>query len=109
MSNLAARKIKLAQQAARIFATEFNPTATRSGNYILKQSFRGEHMVRYYPSQRDKDLVKVPRLSRLIGEKLYDPLEIDRVNVLDKRRARGKGPPKKGEGKRAALNKKKKK
>ncbi|KAJ1731656.1 hypothetical protein LPJ61_002421, partial [Coemansia biformis] len=53
------------------------------------------------------NIMKVPRLSRIMGEKLYDPEEIDRLNVLDKRRARGKGAPKKGEGKRATLAKKK--
>ncbi|KAJ1996838.1 mitochondral 37S ribosomal protein S27 [Coemansia thaxteri] len=104
----ALRKLKVAEVSAKIFGNTFNPTGERTGNYILRQNFRGEHMVRYYPSQLDRNLVKVPRLSRLVGEKLYDPNEIDRLNVLDKRRARGKGAPKKGEGKRASMSKKKK-
>ncbi|KAJ1953562.1 hypothetical protein GGI12_005989 [Dipsacomyces acuminosporus] len=65
-------------------------------------------MVRYYPSQMDVDMAKVRRISHLMGEKYYDLDEIDRLNVLDKRKARGKGAPKKGEGKRAALSKGKK-
>ncbi|KAJ2222122.1 hypothetical protein GGF40_003913 [Coemansia sp. RSA 1286] len=104
----AARSLKVAELSAKIFGNAFNPTGARTGNYILRQNFRGEHMVRYYPSQLERNLVKVPRLSKLMGEKLYDPDEIDRLNVNDKRRARGKGAPKKGEGKRATLAKKKK-
>ncbi|KAI9502149.1 mitochondral 37S ribosomal protein S27 [Coemansia spiralis] len=102
-----AQKLKVAELSAKIFGNVFNPTGARTGNYILRQNFRGEHMVRYYPSEQEINLTKVPRLSRLLGEKQYDPDEIDRLNVVDKRRARGKGAPKKGEGKRALLAKKK--
>ncbi|KAJ1722037.1 hypothetical protein LPJ53_003505 [Coemansia erecta] len=104
----AARTLKVSELSSKIFGNAFNPTGARTGNYILRQNFRGEHMVRYYPSQLDRNLIKVPRLSRLMGEKMYDPDDIDRLNVNDKRRARGKGTPKKGEGKRATLAKKKK-
>ncbi|KAJ2721008.1 mitochondral 37S ribosomal protein S27 [Coemansia sp. Benny D115] len=104
-----ARKLQVAELASKIFGTNFNPTGARTGNYILRQSFRGEHMVRYYPSQLERNLIKVPRISRLMGEKMYDAEDIDRLNVNDKHRARGKGAPKKGEGKRAALANKKKK
>ncbi|KAJ2212553.1 hypothetical protein IW143_003897 [Coemansia sp. RSA 520] len=38
----------------------------------------------------------------------YDPDEIDRQNAFEKRKQRGKGPPKKGHGKRASLAKNKK-
>ncbi|KAJ2015283.1 mitochondral 37S ribosomal protein S27 [Coemansia sp. RSA 2337] len=103
------RRLKVAEVSSKIFGNAFNPTGERTGNYILRQNFRGENMVRYYPSQLDRNMVKVPRLSRLVGEKLYDIDEIDRLNAIDKRRARGKGAPKKGEGKRAAMAKKKKK
>ncbi|KAI8320226.1 hypothetical protein GQ54DRAFT_298807 [Martensiomyces pterosporus] len=103
-----ARTLKLAEISSKIFGTTFNPTGARTGNYILRQNFRGEQMVRYYPSQMDGDMARVSRISRLMGEKYYDPEEIDRLNALDKRKARGKGGPKKGEGKRAALSKGKK-
>ncbi|KAI9471681.1 mitochondral 37S ribosomal protein S27 [Coemansia sp. RSA 989] len=111
MSNAAAaaaRRLKVSEISAKIFGNTFNPTNARTGNYILRQNFRGEHIVRYYPSEREMNMVKVPRLSRLVGMKLHDPDEMDRINVIDKRRERGKGAPKKGEGKRAALAKKKK-
>ncbi|KAJ2684263.1 mitochondral 37S ribosomal protein S27 [Coemansia spiralis] len=101
-----ARRLQVAELSSKIFGNVFNPTGARQGNYILRQGFRGEHMVRYYPSPQDQNMVKLPRLSKLLGFKLVDPEEIDRLNVLDRRRARGKGAPKKGEGKRAALKKK---
>ncbi|PIA15115.1 hypothetical protein COEREDRAFT_82312 [Coemansia reversa NRRL 1564] len=103
----ATRKLKVAELSAKIFGNSFNPTGARNGNYILRQNFRGEHMLRYYLSQREINLMKTPRLSRLMGEKLYDPDEIDRLNVIERRKARGKSTPKKGEGKRALLAKKK--
>ncbi|KAJ1840104.1 mitochondral 37S ribosomal protein S27 [Coemansia sp. RSA 2611] len=103
----AARALKVAEISAKIFGNTFNPTGARTGNYILRQNFRGEHIVRYYPSERDLALGKVPRLSRLMGVKMYDPEEMDRLNVVEKRRERGKGAPKKGQGKRAELGKKK--
>ncbi|KAJ1954488.1 mitochondral 37S ribosomal protein S27 [Linderina pennispora] len=104
----AARKLKVAELSAKIFGNAFNPTGARTGGYILRQNFRGEHIVRYYPSETDANMAKVPRLSRVMGEKCYDIDEIDRLNALDKRKARGKGGPKKGEGKRATLAKGKK-
>ncbi|KAJ2784425.1 mitochondral 37S ribosomal protein S27 [Coemansia javaensis] len=103
----AARRLKVAEVAARIFGNVFNPTGARQGNYILRQGFRGEHMVRYYPSKQEQNMGRVSRISRLLGQRFYDPDEIDRLNVVERRRARGKGAPKKGEGKRAALAKKK--
>ncbi|KAJ1666143.1 mitochondral 37S ribosomal protein S27 [Coemansia sp. RSA 1813] len=104
----AARKLKAAEVSAKIFGNAFNPTGARTGNYILRQGFRGEHMVRYYPSKQDLNNTRVSKLSHQLGEKLYDPDEIDRLNVLERRKARGKGAPKKGQGKRALLAKKKK-
>ncbi|KAJ1795720.1 mitochondral 37S ribosomal protein S27 [Coemansia sp. RSA 2399] len=105
----AMRKLQVAEISAKIFGNSFNPTGARTGNYILRQGFRGENMVRYYPSKQELNNIKVSKLSIQLGEKLYDPEELDRLNVLDRRRARGKGAPKKGQGKRALLAKKKKK
>ncbi|KAJ1733751.1 mitochondral 37S ribosomal protein S27 [Coemansia sp. Benny D160-2] len=104
----AAGRLRVAELSAKIFGNTFNPTGARTGNYILRQGFRGELMMRYYPPAQDVNKTKVSKLGQQLGERLYNPDEIDRLNVLERRKARGKGAPKKGQGKRALLAKKKK-
>ncbi|XP_031383863.1 uncharacterized protein LOC116197765 [Punica granatum] len=75
---------------ARIFRHMLNPTGQRSPHKILRKKLIGEKVAQWYPYDINKD----------------DPLvmarqEQERLSKLEMLKRRGKGPPKKGQGKRA--------
>ncbi|KAL6505295.1 hypothetical protein OROGR_025112 [Orobanche gracilis] len=75
---------------ARIFGHVLNPTGQRSSHKILRKKLIGDKVAAWYPYDINKD----------------DPLvmarkEQERLNKLEMLKRRGKGPPKKGQGKRA--------
>uniref|UniRef100_A0A5B7BU11 Small ribosomal subunit protein mS33 n=1 Tax=Davidia involucrata TaxID=16924 RepID=A0A5B7BU11_DAVIN len=76
---------------ARILGHIFNPTGQRSPHKILHKKLVGEKVAQWYPYDIKKD----------------DPLVMarqqqERLSKLEMLKRRGKGPPKKGQGKRAA-------
>ncbi|KAL1337741.1 hypothetical protein HN51_032439 [Arachis hypogaea] len=76
---------------ARIFGHQLNPTGQKSAHKILRQKLFGEKVAQWYPYDIKKD----------------DPLvmarqEQERLSKLEMLKRRGKGPPKKGQGRRAA-------
>lgn len=76
---------------ARIFGLVLNPTSQRSPHKILRKKLIGEKVAAWYPYYIKKD----------------DPLvmareEQEHLSKLEMLKRRGKGPPKKGQGKRAA-------
>ncbi|KAK0586987.1 hypothetical protein LWI29_015721 [Acer saccharum] len=76
---------------ARIFGHVLNPTGQRSPHKILRKKLIGDKVSEWYPHDIKKD----------------DPLfmarrEQERLSKLEMLKRRGKGPPKKGQGKRAA-------
>ena len=83
-----ARKIALA--AARIFQTALNDTNAPTGRKLLKKSLVGPTLTSWYPE-------KIQRLDALFE----DPEDKRRKVKLERMKRRGKGPPKKGEGKRS--------
>ncbi|KAF5734017.1 Mitochondrial isoform 1 [Tripterygium wilfordii] len=75
---------------ARIFGHVLNPTGQRSPHKILRKKLIGQKVAEWYPQDITKD----------------DPLvmareEQERVSKLEMLKRRGKGPPKKGQGRRA--------
>ncbi|CAA0823912.1 Unknown protein [Striga hermonthica] len=75
---------------ARIFGHVLNPTGQRSPHKILRKKLIGDKVAAWYPYDIKHD----------------DPLvmareEQERLNKLEMLKRRGKGPPKKGQGKRA--------
>ncbi|XP_062011718.1 small ribosomal subunit protein mS33-like isoform X2 [Rosa rugosa] len=75
---------------ARIFGHVLNPTGLKSAHKILRKKLIGEKVAQWYPHDIRKD----------------DPLimkaeEKERTNKLEMLKRRGKGPPKKGQGKRS--------
>ncbi|KAG0495013.1 hypothetical protein HPP92_006007 [Vanilla planifolia] len=75
---------------ARIFDHFLNPTGKRSVNKILRKKLIGDKVAQWYPYDIKND----------------DPLvlareEKERLAKLEMLKRRGKGPPKKGQGKRA--------
>ncbi|XP_031248200.1 uncharacterized protein LOC116105973 [Pistacia vera] len=76
---------------ARIFRHLLNPTGRRSPHKILRKKLIGDKISQRYPYDIKKD----------------DPLvmarqEQERLSKLEMFKRRGKGPPTKGQGKRAA-------
>ncbi|XWS50783.1 hypothetical protein CRYUN_Cryun12cG0118400 [Craigia yunnanensis] len=75
---------------ARIFGHILNPTGQRSAHKILRKKLIGDKVAQWYPYDIRKD----------------DPLvmarqEEERLSKLEMLKRRGKGPPKKGQGRRA--------
>ncbi|XP_044494798.1 uncharacterized protein LOC123217742 [Mangifera indica] len=76
---------------AKIFGHVLNSTGQRSPHKLLRKKLIGEKVSQWYPYDIKKD----------------DPLvmarqEQERLSKLEMLKRRGKGPPKKGQGKRAA-------
>ncbi|XP_020233173.1 28S ribosomal protein S33, mitochondrial [Cajanus cajan] len=76
---------------ARIFGHQLNPAGKKSAHKVLRMKLFGEKVAQWYPHDIKKD----------------DPLvmareEQERLSKLEMLKRRGKGPPKKGQGRRAA-------
>jgi len=81
----------LLQTRAQIFQTAFNPTSIRTGAKYLRRRVRGPSMLAYYPPKLD-----IPKAIRMFPDlELVDDDEQTRLEDIEYRRKRGKGPPKK--------------
>ncbi|CAJ1950089.1 unnamed protein product [Sphenostylis stenocarpa] len=81
----------VSEARARIFGHQLNPSGKKSPHKILRMKLFGEKVAQWYPHDIKKD----------------DPLvmarqEQERLSKLEMLKRRGKGPPKKGQGRRAA-------
>ncbi|XP_076943675.1 small ribosomal subunit protein mS33-like [Bidens hawaiensis] len=79
---------------AHIFGHIINPTGQRSAHKILRKKFIGEKVASWYP---DDVLKEDPAI--------VQRKEQERLSKLEMLKRRGKGPPKKGHGKKAAKRK----
>ncbi|PIA37623.1 hypothetical protein AQUCO_03000288v1 [Aquilegia coerulea] len=75
---------------ARIFGHVLNPTGQRSAHKILRKKLIGEKVAAWYPYDICKD---DPQIQAREQE--------ERLAKLEMLKRRGKGPPKKGQGRRA--------
>lgn len=80
-----------AEARAWIFGHQLNPAGNKTPHKILRMKLFGEKVAQWYPHDIKKD----------------DPLvmarqEQERLSKLEMLKRRGKGPPKKGQGRRAA-------
>ncbi|XP_045806600.1 28S ribosomal protein S33, mitochondrial-like [Trifolium pratense] len=81
----------LSSARANIFGHLLNPTGKKSGHKIYRMKLFGKKVAQWYPHDINKD----------------DPLVMarqqqERLSKLEMLKRRGKGPPKKGQGRRAA-------
>ncbi|KAI3625841.1 hypothetical protein CBS9595_001202 [Malassezia furfur] len=90
---------------SKVFGTTYNPNNVRTGAKYLRKSLVGAAMLRYYPPQLNLRTVRdaVPGIGRLMF-----PEEKQRFADVERKKMLGKGPPKKGEGRRATMKGKKK-
>jgi len=93
MSGRVKSALEIARKAAEIFGHHIG-NGLPSGRKILRKPLVGEALVEYYPTA--------------VAAK--DPLFVDLADArrkvkLERMKRRGKGPPKKGEGKRASKGK----
>jgi small subunit ribosomal protein S33 len=79
----------------QIFETSYNPTSIRTGAKYLRARLRGPSMVKYYPPE-----IRVATLARQYPElELVDEDEEQRLQDVEDKKKRGKGPPKKAKTK----------
>ncbi|KAG0054882.1 hypothetical protein BGZ83_010220 [Gryganskiella cystojenkinii] len=102
----AAGKLTLLNKiSCAIFGNVYNPQGLRTGNKILRQRLVGPTINSYYPNVKQ---IKLREITRMAPEmNLVDQAEKTRLEDLSERKKRGKGPPKKGQGRRSTLGKKK--
>ncbi|XP_008223594.1 PREDICTED: 28S ribosomal protein S33, mitochondrial [Prunus mume] len=81
---------------ARIFGHILNPTGQKSAHKILRKKLIGEKVAQWYPYDIKKDDPQIMAME-----------EQERLSKLEMLKRRGKGPPKKGQGRRAAKRNKK--
>ncbi|RGB44010.1 mitochondrial ribosomal subunit S27-domain-containing protein [Rhizophagus diaphanus] len=100
------RLSQLAQLSAKIFNNVYNPTGERTGNKILRKRLIGSTVTGWYPHR----IITLRKITDTFpGMKLVNQEEKLRLEEIAKRKKRGKGAPKKGQGKRASLGTKKQK
>ncbi|KAG6437934.1 hypothetical protein SASPL_102865 [Salvia splendens] len=75
---------------ARIFGHFLNPTGQRSANKILRKKLIGDKVAGWYPYDINRD-----------DPRVMAQTEQERLSRLEMLKRRQKGPPKKGQGKRA--------
>lgn len=85
--------LEIARKAAEIFGNHLG-NGLPSGRKILRKPLIGERLVNWYPSSMAK-----------MDPLFADPGDARRKVKLERMKRRGKGPPKKGEGKRASKGK----
>jgi small subunit ribosomal protein S33 len=93
MSKVVKTAQEIAVTAARIFGHHIG-NGLPSGRKVLRKRLIGPTLAAYYPES-------IAKLDAL----MVDPNETRRVIKLERLKRRGKGPPKKGEGKRASKGK----
>ncbi|XP_064983400.1 uncharacterized protein LOC135623881 [Musa acuminata AAA Group] len=82
--------VALAQARARIFGHVLNPLGKRSPRKILRKKLIGDKVAQWYPYDiKNDDPLVLAREEKL------------RLAKLEMLKRRGKGPPKKGQGRRA--------
>jgi len=99
------RVAELVRTRCAVFQTSYNPDSIRTGAKYLRARLRGPSMVKYYPPQVDiaKAVRQFPDLE------LVNFAEVQRLEDVAAKKARGKGAPKKskekGQGRRATRKK----
>ncbi|CAM6113371.1 unnamed protein product [Calypogeia fissa] len=85
--------LRLAEAARQIFGNVVG-SGMQSGRKVLSQKLVGEKIAAWYPTPMQK-----------VDPFYEDPQEKRRILKLERLKRRGKGPPKKGHGKRASKGK----
>ncbi|KAF8977653.1 hypothetical protein BGZ46_007224 [Entomortierella lignicola] len=104
-STQASSKLALINKVSTaIFGNVYNPQGLRTGNKILRQRLVGPTINSYYPNVKQ---IKLREITKMVPEmNLVDQAEKVRLEDLAEKKKRGKGPPKKGQGRRSTLKKK---
>ncbi|KAL9714637.1 mitochondral 37S ribosomal protein S27 [Leucoagaricus gongylophorus] len=85
------RLLSLLETRSQIFQTAFNPTSFRTAAKYLRRRVRGPSMLAYYPPK-----LNIARVASMYPDlELVDEDEQTRLEDIEYRRKRGKGPPKK--------------
>jgi hypothetical protein len=91
------RIAELVQLTARVFGHVYNPTGVRTGNKVLRKRLIGPTITSYYPQDYGRESSILKMVSSKFPELgLVNLEEQERLEQVERRRRRGKGPPKKG-------------
>ena len=83
------------QSGSKIFETVYNPTNARTGAKYLKKALVGPKIVDYYGEIQG--MPRIAQLAKVFPEMgLVDHNEQERLERIEMKKRRGKGPPKKG-------------
>ncbi|PVU92815.1 hypothetical protein BB559_003575 [Furculomyces boomerangus] len=108
MASLHLRRLELAKISARIFNKTINPTFSRIGRKMLEQKPSSISIGNYYPTDEVYQSSKFRHFRNEFKDMAFKPVdfdEIDRLQANDALKRRGKGAPKKGNGKRSTKKK----
>ncbi|KAF9944991.1 hypothetical protein BGZ65_011325 [Modicella reniformis] len=103
-STIATKLEVLNRISCAIFGNLYNPQRIRTGNKILRQRLVGPAINSYYPNVRPINLREITNMAPELN--LIDQAEKARLDDIAERKKRGKGPPKKGHGRRSTNKKK---
>ena len=88
-----ARLLKVAELSAKIFDQNFNPSGIRTGSKILNERLKGPSVASYYGNP---DILKFRHLKTLYTDIEFVDLEEQyRLSMVEAKKRRGKGAPKK--------------
>lgn len=88
------RLLEVKKMSASIFGESFNPNNVRNGLKILKQPLKGPGLVNYYG--KNDSMPTFQDFKRWFPElNLVDPREATRLKMVESRKKRNKGAPKK--------------
>eukprot|EP00128_Syssomonas_multiformis_P017035 Colp12_sorted_trinity150504_noHs@7158 len=97
-------QIKLTRK--QIFGHVLFPSGVRNGTKYLQAPLKGPALVSYYPQFAPQRIEFAKRIRMLSDDAFMQENSDFTEEMRLKRKLRGKGPPKKGEGRRATKGKK---
>ncbi|EPY53979.1 ribosomal protein subunit S27 [Schizosaccharomyces cryophilus OY26] len=82
---------EIKQVSAKIFGTNYKANNSRAGNKFLQRKLHGPRLANYYPSK-----VPISRMREIIGLPIPNGQHTLRMEVLEEKARKGKGPAKRG-------------
>ncbi|CDK24898.1 unnamed protein product [Kuraishia capsulata CBS 1993] len=89
------RLLEVKKLSSEIFNTTFNPSGLRTGAKILKKPLKGPLVKDYYGDPSFPSFFTMRKLWRFEDLELTNMEEEHRLGMIDQRKKRGKGAPKK--------------
>ncbi|WBW70627.1 mitochondrial ribosomal protein subunit S33 [Schizosaccharomyces osmophilus] len=82
---------EIKQVSAKIFQTNYKSNNSRTGHKFLQRKLQGPRLASYYPSK-----VPVSKMREIIGLPIPNSQHTLRMEILEEKVRKGKGPVKRG-------------